>query len=129
MLLLHQALPHMHHEHGIIAVETTIDHHHGEHNHGHDHSDENEDGNENSGLLGFLLGSHAHTYHSIDFEVKNIAKHQIKVKEVSDFTILVYHTFLFKDKREPKKTTAYQPPGNFCFYLSTSYLRGPPVLG
>jgi hypothetical protein len=129
MLMLHQALPHNHHQHELIDVVEAPEHHHS-HAHSYDHDkEENKDSNDHSGFLDFLLGSHAHTYHSNDFEVRNIAKQQIKVKEFSAFTLPLFHTFLFKKESEPDRIIVYQPPGNFDFHLSTPSLRGPPVLG
>lgn len=129
MLMLHQTLPHLHHEHGRTVVENSTHHHHSEHSHGHDHSSDDKDEGDKSGFLGFLLADHSHTYHSNDFEVKNTVREQVKNKKLSAFSSSVYYTFLLKEESTPKKITAYRPPGNFDFYISTISLRGPPVLG
>lgn len=77
MLLLHQALPHNHHQHELNDAIEISGH---QHAHGHEHDkEENKDPDDLSGLLGFLLGSHSHTYHSNDFQVRNEIKPQIQV--------------------------------------------------
>ena len=98
------------------------------HAHSHDHDkEENKDSDDHSGLLGFLLGSHAHTYHSNDFQVRNEIKPQIQVSptfilpELQLFSFDHYSSIV---ELVPLFTTDYQHP-----YLSTPTLRGPPALG
>jgi hypothetical protein len=127
MLLLHQALPHNHHQHELNDA-TEISGHHHSHAHGHDHDgEENEDSKDDSGLLAFLLGSHVHSYHSNDFQVRNEAKPQIQV--LPTFVLPELQLFSFDHHSSivepvPRFTTGYQHP---C--LSTPSLRGPPILG
>lgn len=132
MLMLHQVLPHVHHDHELVSTNKASEQHHA-HDHHQDHEktkkEENKESNDHAGLLEFLFGSHAHTYHSNDFELRNIAKQQIKVKDFSAFTLPVCYTFLFEKDSEQKSFTVYQPLGNFDCYLSPPSLRGPPVLG
>lgn len=69
ILLLHKALPHNHHELND-AIEISEHHHSHAHSHGYEKM-ESEESDGHSGLLSFLFGSHAHTYHSNDFQVRN----------------------------------------------------------
>jgi len=130
MFMLHQVLPHVHHEHELVSETEASEHHH---SHAHDHQktehQQNRESNSHSGLLESLIGNHTHTYHSNDLDVRNTAKQQIKVKEFSTFTLQVFHTFLFEKESEPNRFIVYQPPGNFDFYFTTPSLRGPPSLG
>lgn len=67
MLMLHNALPHVHHQHDTPAVAD----HHGDHHHGHDHHDSDEQSAEDDGkgfLHQFLLGNHVHTFHAHEFD-------------------------------------------------------------
>jgi hypothetical protein len=127
VLLLHQALPHNHHQHELNDAIEISGHHHS-HAHSHDHDkEENKDPDDLSGLLGFLLGSHAHTYHSNDFQVRNEVKPQIQVLPI--FVLPQLELFSFDHHSStlepvPRFTTGYQH-----LYLSIPSLRGPPVLG
>ncbi len=129
MLMLHQVLPHNHHQHERIDVVEASEHHHS-HDHNHDHDkEENKESNDHSGFLDFLLDSHSHTYHSTDFQVRNEIKAQIQVKQLSSFVLPEFDLFSFahhpeKIKPVPRFTTGYHHP-----YLSTLSLRGPPILG
>jgi len=127
--MLHQVLPHVHHEH-VVVNETKVAEHH--HSHAQDHEKEkekNKDSNDHAGLLDFLLESHAHTYHSSNFEVRNIGKRQFKDQEFSAYTLTELQISFFKKERKSKKIIAYPPPDSYNIYLLTPALRGPPVLG
>jgi hypothetical protein len=127
MLLLHQALPHNHHQHELNDAIDISGHQHS-HAHGHEHDkEENKDPDDLSGLLGFLLGSHSHTYHSNDFQIRNEIKPQIQVS--STFVLPELQLFSFVHhisivEPVPRFTTGYHHP-----YLSTPSVRGPPTLG
>lgn len=128
MLMLHQAMPHSHHQHELIDVVEASEHHHSRaHSHDHD-KEENKDSNDHSGLLGFLLGNHAHTYHANDFQVRKEIKPQITVKILSSFVIWEQELFSLEQQRKSEPVTRfstdYQHP-----YLSTYSVRGPPALG
>ncbi len=128
MLMLHQALPHSHHQHELNESFEISGHHHS-HANGHSHDKkENEESNDHSGLLGFLLGNHAHTYHANDFQVRKEIKPQITVKVLSSFVIWEQELFSFEQQRKSELVARfsidYQHP-----YLSTYSVRGPPALG
>lgn len=127
ILLFHQALPHNHHQHEQIdVIETSVDQHSHSHDHNHD-KEENKDSNDQSGLLDFLLGSHTHTYHTNDFQVRNDVKPQIQV--LHSFVVPELEFFSFNHHSRiiesvPLFIINYQHP-----YFSTPSLRGPPALG
>ncbi len=126
MLFMHQALPHYHHEHTLIDDINASTHHH---SHQHEHEEEHEDSNDFSDILDFLLGSHSHSYHTNDFQVKNDARTHHQVKNVlsfisSEFQILSIEYPPNRVKPFLTFTVVYQHP-----FLFTPTLRGPPTLG
>lgn len=127
MLLLHQALPHNHHQHELNDAIEISGHHHS-HDHSHDRDrEENKDSDDHSGLLDFLLGSHSHTFHSNDFQVRNEVKPQIQVLPtlvLPEFQLYTFDHHSSIIEPAPRFTTGYQHP-----WLSTTSLRGPPALG
>jgi hypothetical protein len=128
MLLLHGALPHSHHLHENLAASVAeISEHDDQSNHGHRHDDQEDDNN--LGLLGFLLGNHAHTSHHSDFSSRSLVKRQIKVESISTYILpenVVLHT---EGKPSNKKMVVYYPPDNYNTFLIAYSLRGPPSLG
>lgn len=126
MYLLHQVLPHVHHEHGsamhisISEAEHSHDHHH--HPHDKDNSDEDFD------LLGFLLGTHTH---SVQVEnilvVKRISKHHLSVK--IDLADIPYLASLSQQRPEAEKIWQHPPEPVKSPTISSVSLRGPPSLG
>lgn len=130
--MLHQVLPHVHHQHdGFDTSIEQSDHHH-EQDHNHDHNHYNgEDDDSGNDFLGFLLGNHAHNYHSYDFtEVRNIAKQHIKVKDFSFYTLPDLLIFQTDDYGAHIPVFIHPPPDiNYNTYLSARTLRGPPALG
>ncbi|MFT4738696.1 MAG: hypothetical protein ACI8QD_001780 [Cyclobacteriaceae bacterium] len=129
MFLLHQVLPHVHHEHdgfedAIIKVE---DHHHG-HENDHHHDEKQSD---DFDFLGFLLGNHSH---SIDVNtlptVKNIVTQKVTTKCFSPGSIPVLQTHVSSHEDEKKYALGHAPPDiSKSIYLHSSSRRGPPSLG
>jgi len=132
MYLLHQVLPHVHHDHES-AEQITVSQ--SEHSHDNEHHHHDEESNENSyedfDLLGFLLGTHAHSAPADNALVaKRIVKQQSSVKIVAivatDQTESLSNSVgvweeqtLWQDPPDPTKTP----------YLSSGSLRAPPSLG
>lgn len=130
MLLLHQVLPHVHHEpHGFEnAITKVADHHH---SHGNDHHHHDEEEDDDFDFLGFLFGNHTH---SIDVNTLPIVKKVINLKAGNKYfsleEIAVLATYLSLCDEENKYKLGHAPP-DFAnsIYLYTSSLRGPPTLG
>lgn len=131
MLLLHQVLPHVHHEHDQFegAITKIDDHHHGHENDHHHHEDEKED--DAFDLLGFLLGNHSH---SIDINtiptVKNTVTQKAASKCFSAEPISVLQTDFSLHDDGKKYALGHAPPDlSKRIYLYSFFLRGPPILG
>lgn len=130
MFLLHQSVPHFHHEHDEVAVNV-IEHSH-DHDHDQNHNDipEKKEGSFKS-VLDLFLGTHVHgTIEDENLLARKLTLHQKVVKKaVSDlFSLNSY--IVIKDIKEFGKPTIYRPPEDY-FNIYTSYLdlRGPPSLG
>jgi len=129
LMMLHQVLPHLHHQHEETHSHSDIAHT-GEHH----HHDDGSHGKEESpyGFFGFFMDMHVHSTVSSDIVVlkRNTVEQQTTVddnivKAVSDF-----QEFYVVDKRQNAKPPIYQPPSYyFNSYLSSLDLRGPPFLG
>lgn len=127
MLLLHQALPHWHHEHDVehthkaVANNDTHSHHH----------DVPEKESPNTGFLDLFLDMHVHSVVSNEILLtrESSIKHIEVKKDISvPISVVHYHSFINYDKAE--KIKFYHPPNNyFNSYLSTLDSRGPPSLG
>ncbi len=127
MFLLHQVLPHNHHE---LTDAIEISGHHHSHAHSHDHDkEESKDSNDHSGLLAFLLGTHSHAYHSNDFQLRNELKPQIRTKDLYSFVLPQFQLYTFERHKEKLKPVSRCAPGYRHPNLSTPFLRGPPALG
>ena len=127
MLLLHQVLPHWHHEHEVEHTHNAIAHND---NNSH-HHDVPEQESPNKGFLDLFLEMHVH--YAVANEILLIQKRSVKQLDVKkDISKSVsfshYHSSLNYDEAE--KIKVYHPP-NFYFntYLSSLDSRGPPSLG
>lgn len=127
MLLLHQVLPHGHHQHKVehshnaVAHSSAHDHHH----------DVPEKESSNKGFLDLFLEIHVHSVVSNEIVVTqhsnvkhlNLKKELKTIASPNHFSVSVIH-----DKAE--KVTVYHPPNHyFNSYLSSLDTRGPPTLG
>jgi hypothetical protein len=127
MLLLHQALPHWHHEHDVEQTHKTVAHND---THGHHHDALDNEG-PNKGFLDLFLEMHVHSLISAEIQLR----HESSIKRIEvkkDISIPVsfvhYHSSINYD--EVEKVRVYHPPNNyFNAYLSSLDLRGPPSLG
>ncbi len=127
-LLLHQVLPHWHHEHDIehthkaISLSDNQSHHH-------DVPEKKE--SPNKGFLDLFLEMHVNITVSNEILLShtNSAKH-IVVKKHENAPVSVNHYTIFTSCDETKNTRVYHPPNNyFNSYLSSLDSRGPPSLG
>ena len=129
LMIVHQAFPHLHHQHEDSHSHSDIAHT-GEHHHHEDGSHENEDSS--SGIFGFFMDMHVHSAGSSDMVVlkRNLAEQQTVVaKDVANSAVETLRLF-FIDTGQNDKPPIYHPPNTyFNPYLSHLVLRGPPSLG
>ena len=127
VLLLHQVLPHWHHEdevehsHSAIKHSDTLVHHH--------HISEKL--SPFIGFLDLLLEMHVHSVVSSDILLtrENSTKY-LKVKKEISTPISVKHGVINISYDEVEKTKVYHPPNTyFNPYLLSLDSRGPPSLG
>ena len=129
IFLLHQAIPHVHHEEATHAPRSHTSHHHDhhhEHDGGHKHSETPAEG----GLAG-ALDLHAHTIHSADMIRRGqepLLKAEAKVFQVVAAP-LQFFTLLFEAPRAAILPVHHPPPLLLSPCLQAHDLRGPPVLG
>ncbi len=128
-MVLHQAFPHLHHQHEDSHSHSDIAHT-GEHHHHDDNPEENEDSP--FGFFGFLMDMHVHSTVSSDVVVlkRNTVEQQIIVnKDVAESAIDVRRPFLIDDGQNGEPPIYHLPNTYFNPYLSCLDLRGPPSLG
>tara|TARA_R110002074_G_scaffold47755_1_gene122377 strand:- start:810 stop:1244 length:435 start_codon:yes stop_codon:yes gene_type:complete len=127
MLLLHQVLPHWHHEHEVehthkaVANSNTHSHHH----------DLPEKESPNKGFLDLFLEMHVHSVVSNEILLthESSIKH-LEVKKDISTPVSIVHYYSSINYDEAEKIKVYHPPNNyFNPYLSSLNLRGPPSLG
>ncbi len=126
MLLLHQVIPHLHHQHEDSHSHTTTvhndDHHH--------HDAPEKDGNSKKGFIDFFLEMHTHSMVINDNIVvlKETVTNQKVVKKYITNPISPNYSIVYIDYGDVEKPLIYQPPNNyFNPYLTFLDLRGPPV--
>ena len=128
MFLLHQIVPHLHHQHEDSSSHKAITHS-DVHEHHHD-APEKED-NSKSDFLDFFLGMHVHVAVSDEIPVIRELTKKLRVVDnvVSDIPAL-YNNIILKDYTEVQKPAVYRPPNNyFNPYTANLDVRGPPYLG
>jgi hypothetical protein len=129
LMLLHQSIPHVHHQHEDSHSHSDLAHSEDYHHHG-DSSQENEDSS--NGFLGFFMDMHVHSTVSSDIVLlkrNTIEQQTIVDKDVANNDFGFQGPFLI-DNRENDKPPIYHPPNTyFNPYLSHLDLRGPPSLG
>ncbi|WP_029036161.1 hypothetical protein [Salinimicrobium xinjiangense] len=130
LLLLHQTIPHIHHEHQEKNENRLVKHSHGN-SHGHEHKHENERNPKNSkSLLSILLATHSHGGSSTEIPVVEESIQHILLKKVKTESSSP-QDFLLKNKLPEVKAAElqrnYQPPPDYLHsYLAFLSLRGPP---
>ena len=127
LMLLHQVLPHLHHQHEVEHSHKDVAHNDG-HNHNHNVPKEE---NSKKGLLELFFEVHIHSVVSNEI----LTTHESSVKQLNikkdiktPISVNHYHTSTNYDETE--KVKVYHPPNNyFNSYLSSLDSRGPPTLG
>ncbi|MDE1207647.1 hypothetical protein [Tenacibaculum larymnensis] len=132
LILVHQSIPHYHHEHqsdGEIA-----NHHHSDttHEHHHNHSDEQDKAVVTKSILNAFLEFHSHG----NTLVKDHLPSYTILKKQKSFDVelasipILDDNFGYVDVQKKNKLPLYTPPDIvYKTYLAGLELRGPPVLG
>ena len=129
LMILHQAFPHLHHQHEDSHSHTDIAHT-GEHHHHDDGSQKSEDSP--YGFFGFFMDMHVHSTVSSDIVVlkRNTVEQRTTVDKDVGNSALETHRLVFRDTGQNENPSVYHPPNTyFNPYLSYLDLRGPPSLG
>ena len=126
LMLLHQMIPHLHHEN-----RENHDHTEMEHAHSHDPQQEEEPG-ESKSLISFLLAMHSHVGGNSEIPVVKTSTEQITPKKEKIENLVLQNFFreiAFSEYEVVDFLGNYQPPPEyFKPYLSHIPLRGPPHL-
>lgn len=128
VLLLHQVVPHLHHQH-----EDSHSHEVTAHNDDHHHHDAPEKkGNSKKGFIDFFLEIHTHStviYDNIIVLKKTVTKQKIVKKDITT-PISPNFRIVYIDYGDVERLPIYQPPNvYFNPYHTLLNLRGPPTLG
>lgn len=131
--MMHNAFPHIHHEHDLVGHTELIgeSHHHHHDSDNHHHTDEKEGDQEEKTLFDFLFKNHTHTKHTHQYTPATVEQ----VKTVKQVVIKV-----FGCNASWEFTAQETDIGLHCYvlfndigsddpFLCTNPLRGPPSLG
>ena len=128
MFLLHQIVPHLHHQHEDTQFHESISQ---TDSHDHHHNIPKKEGNSKSSFLDLFLAMHVHV--AVSDEIPVIRQLTKKLKEVDNVIFDIpasYNNIFFKYYTWVEKPAVYHPPNNyFNSYLSSLDSRGPPSLG
>ena len=127
LFLLHQAVPHLHHEHEVEHMNKAVAH---SDTHSH-HHDVPEKESPNKGFFDMFLEMHMHSVVSNEILlIRESSIKQLKVKKDLGTPVSVVHSNISIYYDEADKVEVYHPPNAyFNPYLSSLDLRGPPSLG
>jgi zinc transporter ZupT len=128
LMLLHQVVPHLHHQHEVQHSHKAVAHNDG-HSH---HHDVPEKESSKKGLLDLFLEVHIHSVVANEIVVThNSSVKQLKVKkDVKTSIFLNRYSISINYDDEAEKVSVYRPPNKyFNRYLSSLDSRGPPSLG
>ncbi|MBI9040243.1 hypothetical protein [Lutibacter sp.] len=127
MLMLHQVLPHWHHEHDVEHTHKAVAH---SDNYSHDH-DVPEKEIPYKGFLDLFLEMHVNITVSSEILLTHTSSvKQLIVKTYKSAPASVNYYTVFVNYDEVEKIRVYHPPNNyFNSYLSSLDSRGPPSLG
>jgi hypothetical protein len=128
LLLLHQVVPHWHHQNEVEHSHKAVAH---SESHSHHNDTDKKDSTKNE-FLDLFLDIHVHSIASNEVLLtQENSINQIKVKRAVNIRTFIdsYNIPLnYDDKAE--KISLYHPPNNyFNKYRSSHHLRGPPPLG
>jgi zinc transporter ZupT len=130
LLLLHQVVPHLHHQHDVEHSHKAVSNSNSD-SHSH-HHDVPEKESSNKGLLDLFLEVHIHSVVANEIVVtQNSSVKQLKLKkDVKTSIFLNRYSISINYDDEAEKITVYHPPNiYFHQYLSSLDTRGPPSLG
>ena len=128
-MVLHQSIPHVHHQHEDSHSHSDLAHSEGHHHHD-DSSQENEDSSYD--FFGFFMDMHVHSTVSSDIAIlkrKTVEQQTIVDKDVANNDFGFQGPFLIDNRENDKWPMCTQPKWNSTPYLSHLVLRGPPSLG
>ncbi|WP_405382300.1 hypothetical protein [Maribacter sp. LLG6340-A2] len=127
MLLMHQVVPHWHHEHQEKHQHSEVAH---THNHEHNHKTSKKD-NSKKGFFDWFVEMHVHTNTTPDVLVlKEVTVKKITVEKESVKTLFPVTVNLALVDVDTSKERWYQPPDKLQnTYFPNCSLRGPPSLG
>lgn len=130
MLLVHQVVPHWHHQHDGTQTEKILAQGSNDHTHEHQH-DSPKDENSKKSLLDLFLNVHTHSTVSNELLItRENSAHQTQVKKNIPFLASEIFSLEHIEFGNIDKPLVYHPPNNyFNPYLSIPNLRGPPTLG
>jgi hypothetical protein len=127
--MMHQVLPHVHHEHIEVEPIAEVENH--RHHHNNDHHHRHEAKKKAFDFLGFLLAYHAH-----NIDVNTILSTKIVVnKRVASLSfqvdlLPVLETLIQVDIYKKQCFYGHAPPDiDKNLFRATISLRGPPALG
>jgi len=128
LILLHQVLPHLHHQHEVEHTHKAVAH---TDNHSH-HHDVPEKESSKKGLLDLFLEVHIHSVVANEIVVtheSNVKQLNVQ-KDVKTSIFLNRYSISINYDDESEKVSVYRPPNvYFNWYLSSLNSRGPPSLG
>lgn len=127
MLLLHQVLPHWHHENAVEHTHKAVAH---SDTHSH-HHDVPEKESLSKGFLEMFLEMHVHAVVSNEILlIRESSITQLVVKKVISTPVSIVHAAISINYDEADSIPVYHPPNiYFNSYLSSLGSRGPPSLG
>ena len=126
-MLLHQIVPHLHHQHEVEHTHTAVEQ---TDNHSHNH-DLPEKESSKKGFLDLLLEVHIHSLFANEIVLSHECNFiQLKVKkDVKTSVFLNRYSISMKYADELEKVSMYHPTNNHLNpYLSSLSSRGPPYL-
>lgn len=129
LMMLHQAFPHLHHQHEDSHSHSDIAHT-GEHH----HHDESSRKKEKSLYYFFGLFMDMHVHSTVSSDIVVLKRNTIELQTIVDKDVVksafdIQRLYLI-DKKQNNKPPIYKPPNKyFNPYLSYLDLRGPPSLG
>lgn len=127
LFLLHQIVPHLHHQHEVEHTHNAVSH---SDNHSH-HHDVPEKENSSKGLFDLFLEMHLHSVVSNELVLPHEScVKQFKLRKDVKTPICFKHYSIPVNYDEAEKVEVYHPPNiYFNQYLSSLDSRGPPTLG
>ena len=127
MMLLHQMLPHWHHEHEVAHTHKTVAN---SDSHSHHHNLPEKE-NPDKGFFDVFLDMHVHSVVSYEILLTqecNVKHVKVKKDISTPISVVYYHSTINYDQTENIKV--YRPPNRyFNTYLQCLDSRGPPTLG